>query len=151
MMNEIIAVDFDGTLCKNAWPEIGEPIQDTINYILYAQKELGARLILWTCRADKMLNEAVEWCAAHGIIFDAVNENLPEIVAAFGSDTRKIFANKYIDDRNFAVEKWTNILFECDGKKCKTCKDECIYTTDISHAKNFNLEHGTYFEEDGKC
>ena len=23
--NKIIAVDFDGTLCENNWPEIGEP------------------------------------------------------------------------------------------------------------------------------
>lgn len=35
----------------------------------------------------------------HGIIFDAVNENLPEIIEAFGGDCRKIFANEYIDDR----------------------------------------------------
>ena len=34
------------------------------------------------------------------LVFDAVNENLPEIVENFGSDTRKIFANEYIDDRN---------------------------------------------------
>ena len=37
-------------------------------------------------------------------MFDAVNENLPEIVEAFGVDPRKIFANEYIDDRNRLLE-----------------------------------------------
>ena len=54
------------------------------------------------------MDEAVKWCAARGIAFDAVNENLPEIVQAFGVDTRKVFANEYLDDRAVlpeAVEK----------------------------------------------
>lgn len=46
---------------------------------------------------------AVEWCEAHGIHLDAVNENLPDVIASFGGDTRKIFANEYWDDR--AVKK----------------------------------------------
>ena len=33
------------------------------------------------------------------MIFDCVNENLPEVIKEFGSDTRKIFAHEYIDDR----------------------------------------------------
>lgn len=41
-----------------------------------------------------------DWCYNYGLIFNAVNENLPEIIDSFGSDTRKIFANEYIDDRN---------------------------------------------------
>ena len=39
------------------------------------------------------------WCAARGIAFDAVNENLPEIVERFGGDTRKVFADEYLDDK----------------------------------------------------
>ena len=35
-----------------------------------------------------------------GLKFDAVNENLPEIVEGFGGDSRKIYADVYIDDRN---------------------------------------------------
>lgn len=29
MNSKIIAVDFDGTLCENKWPEIGEANEDT--------------------------------------------------------------------------------------------------------------------------
>lgn len=102
MENKIIAVDFDGTLCENNWPEIGEPKFGTITYLLKEKKQ-GAKLILWTCRVGEMLEKAVTWCAEHGLEFDAVNENLPEIIESFGTDTRKIFANEYLDDRNVSL------------------------------------------------
>ena len=98
--NSIIAVDFDGTLCENKWPEIGEPILPMLAYIK-KRKRHGARLILWTNRSGERLDEAVAWCAARGIAFNAVNENLPEIIQQFGSDCRKIYADEYIDDRAF--------------------------------------------------
>ena len=99
---KIIAVDFDGTLCKSNWPNIGEPNNHVIVYIKKEQKQ-GARIILWTCRVGDMLDEAVKWCSEQGLIFDAVNENLPEIIEQFGSDSRKIFANEYIDDKNVII------------------------------------------------
>lgn len=101
MNEQIIAVDFDGTLCENKWPEIGEPNTELIGYLIVMQKTVGAKVILWTCRVGEMLDKAVNWCSEHGLEFDAVNENLPHIIERFGSDTRKIFANMYIDDRNF--------------------------------------------------
>ena len=97
-MNKIIAVDFDGTLCRPAWPEIGEPNNHVINYILY-QQQTGASIILWTNRVGDKLDAAVRWCRDHGLTFDAVNENLPHVIQAFGGDTRKIYADEYIDDR----------------------------------------------------
>lgn len=102
MKNKIIAVDFDGTLCENKWPEIGEANEELIKYLKTCQSE-GDKLILWTCRVGEMLENAVKWSGEKGLVFDAVNENLPEIVESFGSDTRKIFANIYIDDRNKSV------------------------------------------------
>ena len=92
------AVDFDGTLCKNKFPEIGEP-----NYILIEMlKELrkqGNKIILWTCRVDHWLEEAVGWCKALGLEFDEVNNNLPEKIEKWGNDTRKIYADFYLDDK----------------------------------------------------
>lgn len=99
MDSKIIAVDFDGTLCENKWPEIGEANKEMITYLKGRQVN-GDRLILWTCRVGDMLKNAVDWSAEQGLIFDAINENLPDVVASFGTDTRKIFANEYIDDRN---------------------------------------------------
>ena len=94
----IIAVDFDGTLCGNCWPGIGPPRQGVINYVK-SQKQNGAKIILWTNRSGERLDAAVSWCEEQGIVFDAVNENLPDIIERFGSDPRKIYADEYIDDK----------------------------------------------------
>lgn len=98
MLEKIYAVDFDGTLCENRYPAIGAPNNDLIEFLKYVKTQ-GDKIILWTCRNGELLDEAIKWCSEHGLTFDAVNENLPEIIDLFGSDTRKIFAHVYIDDR----------------------------------------------------
>ena len=98
-MSYIIAVDFDGTLCENMYPEIGKPNNALLDE-LKIRKNNGAKIILWTCRVGDRLEQAIDWCQEHGLIFDAVNQNLPEIVESFGGDCRKVFAHEYIDDRN---------------------------------------------------
>ena len=100
---KIIAVDFDGTLFEEKnFPSAGRPIVGVIEYILNEQIN-GAKIILWTCRAGEALERAVEMCKDVGIVFDAINENLPEVIECFGSDSRKIFAHEYIDDKAVLV------------------------------------------------
>ena len=94
----IYAVDFDGTLCENAWPDIGKP-NYTLIQILKALREKGDKIILWTCRTADRLDEAIAWCKKQGLEFDTVNENLPEIIGQFGTESRKVFADVYIDDK----------------------------------------------------
>ena len=101
MKYKIIAVDFDGTLCSNKYPEIGEPNGVLINYLNHQKTGGDVKVILWTCRVGDRLTEAVEWSKEQGLTFDEVNKNIPEIIEDFGSDSRKIFAHQYIDDRNF--------------------------------------------------
>jgi len=72
---QIIAVDFDGTLCFSKWPELGEPNRPLIEYLIN-QKRSGNKLILWTCRAGDALEKAVSWCREHQLEFDAINDNL---------------------------------------------------------------------------
>jgi len=94
----VIAVDFDGVLCENQWPQIGPEKKGNIELAKY-RKQAGAALILWTCRCGEQLDEAVAWCRERGLEFDAVNENLPERVAFYGSESRKISADEYWDDK----------------------------------------------------
>ena len=101
-MRKIIAVDFDGTLCENAYPEIGAPVNDVIEYVIQARMS-GAYIILWTCRAGTLLANAVDWCTAHGIEFDAINDNIPELTAKFENNSRKIYADIYLDDKALPV------------------------------------------------
>jgi hypothetical protein len=58
---------------------------------------------LWTSRAGADLENAVEWCRLQGLVFDAVNEPLPEQIKRWGNDTRKIYADYYIDDKNMTI------------------------------------------------
>ena len=94
----VIAVDFDGTLCENKYPEIGEPNLILIGMLKEIQK-LGHKIVLWTCRSDEMLEKAVSFCREQGLEFDAVNANVPERMALYGDDPRKIGADCYIDDK----------------------------------------------------
>lgn len=100
MKSPIVAVDFDGTIVTNVFPRVGEPRVDVIQ-MLRKMKIAGAKLILWTCRQGHYLDEAVEACERFGLHFDAINENLPEVNEAMGSDSRKIVADLYIDDRGY--------------------------------------------------
>lgn len=101
----IIAVDFDGTLCEDNFPNIGNPKEDVIRWVKNQRKGLGynTKIILWTCRNGKYLEEAIEWCKNHGLEFDAVNENLKEVENLYGGYTRKVFADLYVDDKNIEL------------------------------------------------
>lgn len=98
--NKIYAVDFDGTLSQGApFPEVGTPNKPLFT-MLKSEKAGGARIILFTCRTGVDLKRAVAFCEDNGLFFDAINENLPELIEAYGGDTRKINADYYIDDKN---------------------------------------------------
>ncbi|WP_331661938.1 hypothetical protein [Lachnoclostridium sp.] len=96
--NKVIAVDFDGTLCSDRYPAIGIENIKLIEALKSLRKD-GCKLIFWTCRRGIYLDAAIHWCQDFGLEFDAVNENLPEHIELFGDDSRKIFADIYIDDR----------------------------------------------------
>lgn len=103
---KIIAVDFDRTLCiGNNWPNIGEPNRRVINYIRHS-KHLGAKIILYTCREGKLLDDAIYWCSQHRIEFDAINENIPEVINWMGNNSRKIVADEYIDDKAVNIKEF---------------------------------------------
>ena len=96
--NITIAVDFDGTIVENRYPEIGKPILFAVETLLKLQEE-GHNLILWTYRTGKSLDEAVYFCNQKGISFYAVNKSYPEEIFDT-SLSRKIQADYFIDDRN---------------------------------------------------
>lgn len=97
-MNIKIAVDFDGTIVDHEYPKIGREKLFAFRTLKELEKK-GARLILWTFRTGKELDEAVEYCKQNGIEFYAVNRNYPEEI--FDENiSRKIDADIFIDDKN---------------------------------------------------
>ena len=102
----IIAVDFDGTLVEDRFPEIGNPIE--VNWERMRTAQLyGAKIILWTSRDNERLKQAVEFCTERGFHFDAINDNLDECKILFNNNTRKVYANEYWDDK--AVPRYSTV------------------------------------------
>ena len=89
----IIAVDFDGTLCID-----GKPNVPLINRLRQEQQR-GNIVILWTCRENGRLMEAVRFLMSNGLRPNYINRNATESIKRLGHDTRKVFADVYIDDK----------------------------------------------------
>lgn len=81
----VIAVDFDGTLCKNRYPDIGEPNKKLFSSLIQNQKD-GDTIILWSSREGTELEQALYFCHQQGLDFDSVCGG-------------KLSANIYIDDK----------------------------------------------------
>ncbi|MBT5289616.1 MAG: hydrolase [Flavobacterium sp.] len=96
--NLIIAIDFDGTIVEDAYPKIGKPMIFAFETMKKLQSE-GHRLILWTYRSDRKLQEAVDFCKQQGLEFYAINKSYPE-EEFDGKISRKIHATFFVDDRN---------------------------------------------------
>jgi len=95
----IIAIDFDGTIVMDRFPDIGEMIPGA-KEIINSFFEDGHRIIIWTSRTGIELARAIEWLAKSGIKYHLVNESCPENTKKYGGrDTRKIYADIYIDDK----------------------------------------------------
>lgn len=99
MKSYIIAVDFDGTIVEDAYPRIGKPMIFAFESLKQLQSQ-GHRLILWTYRSGKALEEAVEFCRENGVEFYAVNASFEEEEFNHATQSRKINADWFIDDRN---------------------------------------------------
>jgi hypothetical protein len=103
----IIAVDFDGTIVEHDFPHIGKLMPDAKNVINKLHND-GHKIIVWTCRnnteprypdwIDAPVRSVMKFLEKSGIHFDCINENHPDM--GFWLDSRKVFADIYIDDRN---------------------------------------------------
>ena len=113
-----IAVDFDGTIVEHRYPEIGKELPfatQTLRMLI----EDRHKLILWSVREGKLLEEAVEWCRKRGVEFYAVNKDFPEEdLSKNQSFSRKIKADMWIDDRNIGgLPDWGTIYQMITEKK----------------------------------
>ena len=99
MNTKIIAVDFDGTIVEDAYPKIGKERMFAFETLKKLELK-GYRLTLWTYRSGKTLDEAVEFCRKNGIEFYAVNNSFEGEQYDSNTQSRKINADIFIDDRN---------------------------------------------------
>lgn len=102
---EIYAVDFDGMLnLAEEYPKLGKPNMQLIRFLKERQQE-GDKIVLWTCREGDYLKSTIKYCKNYGLTFDAINDNVPVMKRTYGNNSRKVFADHYIDDRNMDMSK----------------------------------------------
>ena len=91
----VIACDFDGTITtENCFPNIA-PIREYAMEAIHNLQAAGHKVILWTCREGKYLDEAREFLNRNGIEMDGYNYN-----PYYRLQSRKIVADIYVDDKN---------------------------------------------------
>ena len=106
----IIAIDFDGTIVENNFPAIGPLLPDAVQSINRLYDD-GHYIIIWTCRDGAELLTAINFLLSVGIKFHRVNDGNPDNVAEYGTNTRKVYAHKYIDDHNVpGFPGWKQVL-----------------------------------------
>ena len=113
-----IAVDFDGTIVKHRYPDIGEEIPFAVD-TLKALQQRHHKLILWSVREGELLDEAVEWCRKRGLEFYAINREYPEETTDNNPHfSRKLKVDVFIDDRNLGgLPDWGTIFDMIDHHK----------------------------------
>ena len=90
---DTVAVDFDGTCVTHEYPKIGR--------FIGAQKVLSrivkndGKIILWTMRSGKQLDEAVQWFADNAIPLYGIQRNPTQ---DGWTSSPKAYAKIYIDD-----------------------------------------------------
>ena len=111
-----IAVDFDGTIVEHCYPAIGPEKPFAIDTLKYLSAKRH-KLILWTVREGRLLDEAVAYCKKRGLEFYAVNKNYPEEKETHEGYSRKLQADLFIDDRNLGgLPDWGEIYRMLSGE-----------------------------------
>lgn len=104
----VFAVDFDGTIVKAEYPEIGDLIPGALE-TMQLMRARGHKIIIWTCRHGTHLEAVKAFLKANEVPYDYLNEHYPVFVQAHGYEPRKIFADYYIDDRNITPWTWKDV------------------------------------------
>ena len=105
----IIAIDFDGTIADSKFPDCGT-IKPNAKEVINTLFEAGHEIIIWTCRFEKDEHAAKEFLDNHGVKYHKINEHMDWAIEKFGNNTRKIFADIYIDDKNVGgLPDWLEI------------------------------------------
>jgi hypothetical protein len=130
----IIAVDFDGTIVKNKWPEIGSLRFGAKWCLRWLNKR--HKLILWTCRDTQDALKAANYTSRKtGVVFEYINENPPDQIDKFGNDPRKIGADLYLDDKAGFLGWWSIpaiiLWLEWRERQCLTNSQRELNTTKV--------------------
>ena len=111
-----IAVDFDGTIVEDRYPQIGKERPFAVATLKQLMND-GHHLILWTVRKGERLDEAVKWCEDRGVRFFAVNKDFDDDELDQLHQSRKIKADLFIDDRSVTGLPDWGVIYQLISQK----------------------------------
>lgn len=111
-----IAVDFDGTIVEDRYPQIGKEQPFAVATLKQLMND-GHHLILWTVRKGERLDEAVKWCEDRGVRFFAVNKDFDDDELDQLHHSRKIKADLFIDDRSVTGLPDWGVIYQLISQK----------------------------------
>ncbi len=111
---DIVMVDFDGTLCRWSYPDMGEP-EPGARHFMKSLITRGLRPIVWSCRTSPEFNTEDEvadvitrigrWCQKWNIPYHAID----------CGQSGKRLCLAYVDDRNAQYTgQWAPVLRRID-------------------------------------
>lgn len=138
-----IAVDFDGTIVTHEYPDIGRERPFAIQTLKMLIND-HHRLILWSVREGKLLEDAIEWCRERGVEFYAANKDFPEEDPKTNPQySRKLKVDLFIDDRNVGgLPDWGEIYRMI--KKKETWHDL------LAEAESNSIDSDNHHQHDNK-
>ena len=112
MKKLVIAIDFDGTIVTDKYPDIGY-LKRNAKKVINELFDAGHEIIINSCRQGREEREMVEFLLDNEIKFDEVNQNLCYRIEEYDNDCRKIGADVYIDDKEYShrVICWNDIRY----------------------------------------
>ena len=111
-----IAVDFDGTIVEDRYPQSGKERPFAVATLKQLMND-GHHLILWTVRKGERLDEAVKWCEDRGVRFFAVNKDFDDDELDQLHHSRKIKADLFIDDRSVTGLPDWGVIYQLISQK----------------------------------
>jgi hydroxymethylpyrimidine pyrophosphatase-like HAD family hydrolase len=131
-MKLIVAIDFDNTIANSTADYVPVYIKPGAKEVINWAHTHGCYIIIWTCRAGKMLRQVIKFLKDNGVKYDKINENYPLL----DFDTsRKIYYDVLIDDRNLGfVVDWRSIrdmlkqklLQKLAGELIDLCREDFV-------------------------
>ncbi len=92
----VLGVDVDGTIWEHRYPEQGPDVPGALEWLKKFQ-ELGIKIIIWTMRSGKELDDVVKWYMENSIEVYGVNHNPTQ---DSWTSSPKAYCQHFLDDAN---------------------------------------------------
>ncbi len=105
----IIAIEFDGGLVENRYPDIGE-LQPFAHYITEQLKMRGHQMVLVTQRTGEELKRAIDLCNKNGFQFDKILDGYADRSQLIRENNTELFlvTEKVLED----YKTWINLYWK---------------------------------------